>query len=476
MKQFLTFILTVLTFSLSAQDDVLEQKEVKDTTLNTLTFDEFIQLVVEEHPLAMQANLQGEIAEAEMRMAKGFFDPKVYADVAQKYYEDEKYYSLAKGGVKVPTWFGLVVEGGYKQNEGYYLNPQNRVPENGLYFAGVSVPLGNGLLLDQRRAALRSAQIFSESTTAMQNALINEVFLNAADAYWEWFKAYHQREVYREAVEVADIRLKAVKQSAALGDRPSIDTLEAGIQKQNRQLSLQDANLNYQNAMAQLNVFLWADGLVPLEIEENTQPTSLDSIEIKAAEANLLLQKDSLINQHPLLQLSRFELQQLEVDRRLKAEQLKPTLNLKYQPIVEGVADEAMENFNTNNYEWGLEFSFPVFLRKQRGAIQRAKLKIQEKQFDLENKAQELRFKATSSFNEWDNSFNQVNLYQKTTNDYFDLLEGERNLFQIGESSLFLVNRRELGYINAQNKLIELISKNKKARAKAYYSLGIIIP
>ena len=41
-------------------------------------------------------------------------------------------------------------------------------------------------------------------------------------------------------------------------------------------------------------------------------------------------------------------------------------------------------------------------------------------------------------------------------------------------SSLFMVKSREMGYINAKIKLVELLAKNRKARVSADYTFGIV--
>jgi hypothetical protein len=76
--------------------------------------------------------------------------------------------------------------------------------------------------------------------------------------------------------------------------------------------------------------------------------------------------------------------------------------------------------------------------------------------------------------NEWETLEGLVELYQQTVQDYLGLLNGERQMFNAGESSLFMVNSRELGYINAQLKLIELLAKNHKAELKTLYSFGLL--
>jgi outer membrane protein TolC len=116
----------------------------------------------------------------------------------------------------------------------------------------------------------------------------------------------------------------------------------------------------------------------------------------------------------------------------------------------------------------------PLFLRKERGDLQLTKLKIQDSELALENKRANIGFKINASLNEWSTTKNQVDLYTRTVRDFSGLLDGERTLFELGESSIFLVNARETGYINAQIKLIELVAKNRKAILETNYALGIL--
>ena len=56
--------------------------------------------------------------------------------------------------------------------------------------------------------------------------------------------------------------------------------------------------------------------------------------------------------------------------------------------------------------------------------------------------------------------------------DYSKLLEGEKKRFFGGESSLFMVNARELGYLNSQIKLTELIAKTHQYKLKTIHAIG----
>jgi outer membrane protein TolC len=454
----------VLSYNLSAQTD----------EVNLLIFDAFMDQVKTHHPLAMQADLRLDKGAAKLRKARGGFDPKVFSDVSQKYFSDKQYYSVINSGLKIPTWYGIEVKSGYTENDGVFLNPQNSTPGAGLWYAGVSVPIGQGLFIDQRRAVLKKAKIYQESTTAERDLLYNELLYSAGKAYWNWFENYNTIKVYQNALEIGQQRFEAVKQGALFGDKPNIDTVEASIQVQNTILKLQEAKLNYKNATAMLSVYLWADGIVPLEVSEITRPIDSQDLGTVSAKQELNDALDSLTNRHPLLQQYQFKIDQLKIDEKWKKEQIKPTLNLKYNAINRPVGNDAFANYNVNNYTWGVEFNMPIFLRKERGALELAKLKINDAELELVAKQAAINYKAIAALNSLETTQQQITLFAKTVSDYSKLLNGERRMFNAGESSLFMVNSRESGYINTQLKYIQLLTKNHKASLELDYAIGLL--
>jgi outer membrane protein TolC len=460
----ITFIFLLLSINLSAQESLGI----------ILTFNQFMERVKTHHPLALQADLKLEQGEASVRKSRGNFDPKVFSDASQKYFTDKQYYSVINSGLKIPTWYGIEVKTGYTQNDGEFLNPQNNTPGAGLWYAGISVPVGQGLFIDKRRAELKQAKIYQESTVAERNLLYNELLYNAGQAYWNWFENYNSLIIYQNAVKITQQRFEAVKQNVLYGDKPSIDTVESTIQVQNRMLNLQEVQLKYKNASALLSVYLWVDGMVPLEINELTRPASLDEISTVSSTEKLRNALDSLTNSHPLLRQSQYKIDQLKVDKKWKQEQIKPQLNLKYNAINQPVGNDAFANYNVNNYTWGVEFSMPIFLRKERGNLALAKLKINDAELEFLSKQASLTYKAVAALNDLENTEKQITLYARTVNDYSKLLDGERKMFNAGESSLFMVNSRESGYINTQLKYVQLLTKNHKASLAVSYNLGIL--
>ena len=103
-----------------------------------------------------------------------------------------------------------------------------------------------------------------------------------------------------------------------------------------------------------------------------------------------------------------------------------------------------------------------------------AKIKIENTTYDNINKRNELMNQIKSTINEFNTYRNQIAIYSKNVGNYERLWQSEKRLFDSGESSLFMINSREMSYINAQIKLNEIINKNKNAALETEYGLGLL--
>ena len=296
----------------------------------TFSDKQLYEIVLKNHPLARQANLQPKFGEAEILGARGAFDPKAYTYSFQKNFNSEAYYNLLNLGLKVPTWYGVEVKSGFESNRGLYIDPQDKTPNSGLFYAGASLNLGKGLLIDQRRAELFKAKVYNESTQFEQKLQLNELIYESGYAYWNWFLSYHSMQIFNEAYLLAIERFNAVKRTEELGDRPEIDVVEAGLQVQNRESMLQNFKADYFGSGYNLATYLWNDQVLPLELDSLTLPLKIDSVqnEIKPILSNQVI--DSFVLHHPYLQITNFKIKSLEIEKKLKREQLKPELNIQY--------------------------------------------------------------------------------------------------------------------------------------------------
>lgn len=457
-KGILVFLFSLIAITGKAQDSL------------KLSFEEYMEWVRLYHPIAVQAEINLRMGQMEVRQARGGFDPLVYGNLDKKEYKESNYYDKREAGVVVPTWMGVELNGVFEQNTGRFLNSESNVPTTGLLSAGASVNLGQGLILDDRRATLRKAQIYQQATEVERQNMLNELNLQATDMYWRWSLAKENVEVLREGVELAKFRFNAVKRFFELGDQAAIDTVEAFTQLLNREYRLQIAENTFFAATQELNTYLWDEDGNPMVLENGVVPQGLFEEFTLAPDAEELR---TLVARHPELRLTDYELASLDVERRLKTQQLLPVVKLKYNFLSESLSEFNTSPFFENNYKWGVSFYTPLLLRKTRGALGLTKAKIEMKQTSRDLKELQLRTKLESELYNWSILNQQVSTISQNVKSLEALLTGESRRFEIGESTLFLVNAREVAVFDSRLTLNDLASKLRTSYAKTRFAAGL---
>ncbi len=452
MRSFATVLLVLVVCATNAQ------------VPQVLTREAFVRIVLENHPVARQAALRPQFGEASVRSARGGFDPVAMAAYDEKQYDDKTYFQLFDAGLKVPTWYGVELFAGFQENSGDLLDPQATTPTDGLVKVGGQVSVGQGLFIDQRRATLRKSLIYQRATEAERQQLLNELLLQALSDHTDWVAAYRTLQVSDNAVELANIRLDAIRGSWRGGDRAAIDTLEAYLQYQDRLMRQAQASLAFRNAGLRLSDHLWDSAQRPLELQATVVPELADLISppFTALPDTAI---ENAIATHPLLVQATARVDQLDVDRRLRGEYLKPTLDLKYQWLGDGGAVRT-ENGTTllgEGHQFGAGFKMPILLRRERGELTLAKLRVADAGLGLERDRLRIRNRILARINDITVIADQVQLGASMVVNNERLLSGETQRFQAGESSLFLVNAREVPLIDARIRQVELDARLRKA-------------
>lgn len=418
-----------------------------------LSFSEFLGYVKKYHPLVKQANLEINKAQAALLAARGGFDPKIEVDFSKKEFKDKEYYSLLNSTFKIPTWYGVELKAGFDNNEGIYLNPQNSTPNSGLTSFGIDVALGQGLFINQRMADLRMAKVQLKLSEAEKLLQTTNTLYNASIAYFNWRKLYNEVKLYEDYLVFAKVRYKGVKKLIELGDKPAIDSIEAGIIVRNRELNIEDSKLKLVKARLELSNFLWIEN-VPVELNEKIIPENeLEKSIQEEFKLTSFLDTTVELEQHPKIQALQNKIEILTIEKKLKANMLLPKVNAGYYYLSE---PSYIDNYRFEDYKIGLNFSFPIFLRKERGALKMSKLKLQDSQLDLDLERVQLKNKINAQQAEIVSMVKQIMIINALVNDYTKMLESEERLFSLGESSIFLLNSRENNVVSSKLSEINL--------------------
>ena len=459
MKTTVLFILIFTCISLNAQ---------------ILTPEAFIQQVRQNHPVAKQANIQIEKAKADLLSAKGYFDPSFTFDASRKTFDGKNYYFYTNPEIKIPTRLGGAdIKAGLQNNGGS--NLESEVTAGKSSYLGIEMPIAKGLIIDKRRAALQQAQIYRSQSDQERNRMVNDLLYDAYINYWQWTSAYQLFSVYNNFFKIATERFRLIKIAYQNGDRASIDTIEALTQVQNFEMLQADAKVKLNTASLEMANFLWNEQdsayLLPEKVVPDTvrfalnlSPQSVETLLYRATQEN------------PVLRTYNYKLAALEVDRKLKFQNILPVVNIKANLLNQdyNVFKGVNSGFIQNNNSWGVDVKIPLFLREGRGDYQKAKLKIAETNYELNQKKWEVENKVRNYFTETTLLQQQIRVTQNAFNGFSSLLRAENLRFQNGESSLFLINIRENKVIETAEKLINLRFKYLKANYAIEWSAGLL--
>ena len=442
---------------------------------------EFLALIEQHHPVARQANLNTERARQEIRQARGAFDPALSGKYYGKQLKSTEYFHDWETYLRVPTWFGVDVKAGWDRGTGPYVNPQEYTATGGLTYVGLSVPLGQGLLVDERRTALRVARALAGLAEAERRAIRNKLLLSASKDYWDWALATERLRLLAANEQVAAVRFAATRQRVLAGDLAAIDSVEAQAELQNRQSQRVAARVQWQNAALVASSYLWDGEGRPRELPATARPQPLppaltwrslraDSLALLTAQAQQL---------HPDLLKTRVKQVQLGLESRLLLNKLLPKFTVDYNLLLPG-RPFAFENspqpfqggYSANNYKLGLSLSQPLFLRAERAKRQLNQLKLRDASFQLDNDQRLVDNALQTAANDWQALLEQLRLQQRAVANYQRLRDGEIVRFDSGESTVFLVNSREASLLAARQKLAELQAKYAQTQAQLRFAAG----
>lgn len=422
---------------------------------NIFEFKDFINIVKSNHPVIKQCDIILKNAENKLIKSKGAFDPIISSSISRKEVNENIYYNLLEGNLKVPIWAGIEFNSGINQNYGNFLNPNDFISSNQLWYTGFTIPLGRNLIIDSRLAEIKKSKEIIKLSMEEIKLIKNDLIYDAIKSYWTWTEKYNDFKIYEEFVDLAYNRFLSIREGYFSGDLASIDSLESFIIYQTRLYNKSQYEKEYINETILLSNFLWTENEIPLEITTKIIPPSY-TILLNHPDLHVdtsLSEINQMIDQHPSIISLDKKIKVQEINRKLSIENLKPNLNLKYN-FLSPNAD--INQLNFNNYRMGLVFNYSLFLRKERSELKLVNLKIRDLEYEKILKKLALTNKTKQFINEFIFTENQADIIEDITENYSNLLEGERIKFNTGESSVFLMNSRESKLIESKLTLVNL--------------------
>jgi outer membrane protein TolC len=203
-----------------------------------------------------------------------------------------------------------------------------------------------------------------------------------------------------------------------------------------------------------------------MELQDNIIPEENLILTVnETLRTNELMVANQDITNHPKINALENKVQMLDVERKLKANMLLPKIDLGYSYLSE---PSAFDDYKFQDYKVGLNFYFPLFLRKERGSLKITKFKMQDAQFNLDLERVQLTNKIIAQQTEIISLEKQKKLIDDLVKDNQTMLNAEERLFTFGESSLFLINTRENNLVLAQISQISIENRYLNSNAELF--------
>ncbi|MBZ2184568.1 MAG: TolC family protein [Bryobacter sp.] len=435
-----------------------------------LTLESVLESVNKHYPPLRAALLERPLAEAEVLNQQGRFDLVLRSRLETQnfgFYQNERF----DIGIEQPTTlWGATLFSGYSISRGRYPDYDGKAVTNeaGQYRAGARVPLARDRVIDNRRADLGKARIGLRLADLSIDQQRLTILQSATRRYWDWVAAGRRLLIANTLLDVALGRDSILSEAVKIGALPQFEQLDNQRIVLQRRNNVVEARRSLENAAIELSLFLRDDQGQPLVPEsDKLLPGFPDPAEL--TESQIFEDMTAALNRRPDVLRFMFQRDQVEIDKRLAQNQRLPNVDLFTEYLREFGAGPVKRG--PNDLRVGILFDLPLQRRQATARLENAEARLgqirQRLQFQRDQVSADVRDAASAVRAAYERSLVLTQELQVTR----DVEAAERLRFELGDSTLFVLNLREQA--TAEAAVREANALADYFRAYASYELAI---
>ena len=431
-----------------------------------LSLDDALAIVDSHYPKLLQGKIEVEKASAKSLEKAGAFDPVLLHVSEYKRIQDITVTGEFKNAVhnesllEMPTRSGIKLFAQIRVNPNDASSPILQSGRSGEYSGGMIVPLMRNFIVNPARAEEQKAKMGEPLASINLNLSRMNVLFDCSKSYWDWYAAYQKLLVVKGLLNIAIAREDLVKKRVASGDLPKLTITEAEKEIRRRQGDLYKSQRELTKHALKLSLFLWSDrGNSPPNLSQaniftaKIAPAQISKLEIESGIKQALTLR-------PELAAVTIQKEMTRVDLKLAKNLFLPKVDLIYrQGYDTGV------NGIRNVFTGGVKMAIPIRQRKARGLIRQAKANMRKLDIEEEFVKRRIILEVNDAASELNASYDRYIQAGEELERSRAVEYGERQRFDLGDSSLFLVNRRERDRAETEKKRIDVFGQYLKALA-----------
>ncbi|MCX7787897.1 MAG: TolC family protein [Spirochaetes bacterium] len=331
--------------------------------------------------------------------------------------------------------------------------PTSQIPykASATYSIGVTQSLlQGGPSLEVNLARVQAARIDTFASQWELKGFTETLVFNVEKAYWEYYLALRQAEIYRDSLRIAEQQLENTRQRIAVGRLPELELAASQVEVAQRKESLIGAEARVESARLKLLQYIaqgtFQDVPVLLREEPKLPDEGMDEVG-KHVEVGMKKRSDLIT-----ARLSR-EKGDLEVIRTRNG--LLPKLDffifLGNTVYKNALGDAATALFSTDpTLSAGISFSMPLGNRAAEARARRATLSRAQMDEAIGNLERAAEVEIRSAFTEVKRARATVFATSETRRLQEEKLRSEQEKYQVGRSTSILVATAERDLLSAR--------------------------
>jgi outer membrane protein, heavy metal efflux system len=451
-------------------------EEVHAQTTGALHLEDVLRSVDQHFPKIRAAFEKTEAARAKQLQSEGAFDLNLNGR-AQHLFRGEYPSSSIDAWVEQPTTlWGLKVEGGYRNASGFPIyDGKNVTSTNGEVRLGVSVPLLRDRAIDDNRFELRNAKLGVDRTSQEQRWVRLQSRLKAASVYLKWVALGQKRVVAERLLQIASVRQAGIERQIESGQIAPIERVDNQRLIISREERLVEATQQFEQASLDLSLFWRRDDGRPTVPTTGSLPTWPP---VAIVDGDLSYDIDRAIDNRPDVAALRHTAEQIQARVAVSENRLKPTMDLRVIASQDSGDTRPYAPFanSLNETEVGasLTFKLPVQRRKAQGEVNQSQAELSAISAELELATDVVRMEMAQAKLVVKATHRRTDLGRQATEAAIQMENAERQRFDEGQSTLLLVNLRELATAETESRFIESWADHELARVALKAAAGIL--
>ncbi len=463
--------LTPLLYLMAAEDGLLAN--ASPLPAQSLGLSEVLASVDRHYPELEIANLRVQAARGRELSAQGFFDLEVKGaiggDPTGKF--SKSTYSFGLG--QTLPWSGIDLFAGYRNGDDFPVYYGDKVTsESGELRLGASVPLLRDRTVDEGRLQIRNSRLQTEMSEFQLGMKRLEVRMAAAQTYLRWVASGLKRNLADRLLDLAQRRQAGIEEEVRSGAIAQIDSVENQLLIYSRQERLLSAKQTFEQVGLDLSLYLRNRDGRPIVPSLEALSSSTDDVILVDNNQRL----EDALAQRPDLKALLLEIDRVKNEVDWASNQLLPRLDVHAMGSKDVGRPRAYAPFaqttNDTQVAVGVSLALPIQMRRARGQLMQRTALLQALKADASLLRDRIEVQVQQARTVMQATAQRMVLSQQSAEAAQRLEKAERIRFDAGQTSLLVVNLRELASADAQTRLIDSWAEHQLALVTFQAAVG----